>query len=93
MLRKSATAAPKLRCKAGEARDLIGFAVELADKYLSTTNEIDIAVKQCAFWLQACYSCLSRATHTSDELQSASRRFTSMYIALSVKVGSAFLWR
>ncbi|CAE7242138.1 unnamed protein product [Symbiodinium sp. KB8] len=52
---------PKLRAKAGEARALVGAAMELATKYLSLANPAEEAMFRGTEALQSMYACLSTA--------------------------------
>ena len=86
MLRKKATAPPKLRAKAAEARGLISFAAELAIDLLSTADPVDLALKEAVLQLKQCYECLSRAAPIGDRLKLAARKFAANYIAVSLAV-------
>ncbi|CAE7889909.1 DCL3B [Symbiodinium microadriaticum] len=52
---------PKLRAKAGEARALVGAALELATKYSSPANPAEEAMLHGTEALQSMYACLSTA--------------------------------
>ena len=56
---------PKLRAKAGEARALVGAALELATKYLSPANPAGVAQKLCSPCMPV--SALQLGTRTSSE--------------------------
>ena len=59
MIQASASASPKLRAKAAEARLLVPFLVEHAEKMLGD-SEFDQTVKRAARELSTSYSCLSK---------------------------------
>ena len=68
MLRKKATAAPKLRASAAAARYLVKFAAAETAK-LSDAEPLHAAVKQAAVYLQNCYASLSAEHFDAAELQ------------------------
>ena len=59
MLRKQKAKFPKLRAKAGEARDLIAFAKEISE-VCSAADAFEEAIKRTVHHLKNCYDCLSR---------------------------------
>ena len=82
---------PKLRAKAAEARYLVPFFVEHADKMLGD-SELERTVKEAARALASCYSCLSKDNFDPNTLRDASRRFSILTTALS-KVATPPAWR
>ena len=82
MLKKEKAKAPKLRAKAGEARDLVGFAKETADILLGTSDE-HAAAKSAASSLLDCYTLLSTDSFNRQQLQAASTKFALQLTGLS----------
>ena len=66
---------PKLRAKAGEARALVGAALDLATKYLSPANPADEAMLRGTEALQSMYACLSTAAWDKDVFRVSSQKF------------------
>ena len=65
----------KLRAKAGEARALVGAALELATKYLSPANPAEEAMLRGTEALQSMYACLSTAAWDKDVFRASSQKF------------------
>ena len=63
---------PKLRAKAGEARALVGAALELATKYSSPANPAEEAMLHGTEALQSMYACLSTAAWDKDVFRASS---------------------
>ena len=82
MLNKSNGKFPKLRAKAGEARDLVLFAKETADELLGNSTE-HVAAKSCASSLLECYQCLSEDTFESRKFSAATTKYALQYVGLS----------
>ena len=93
MIRKSAASPPKLRAKAGEARALVPFAVELADAFLDDNNPLELSAKQAAKHLKACYDCLHGDRYDSQVMAAHSRKFCSLWVALDAATPSSVSWR
>ena len=73
---------PKLRAKAGEARALVGAALELATKYLSPANPAEEAMLRGTEALQSMYACLSMSQHCSLGQGRLQRVFSEISIIL-----------
>ena len=82
MVQKKASASPKLRAKAAEARALITFAREITAEYLDPTDPFESTVQHAARLLEACYSNLSPETFEHAHLQDSARKFCLQYVAL-----------
>ena len=81
MLQKKAGGAPKLRAKAGEARDLVPVAKILADSYLAETG-IEGAARAAAMHLSGCYNSLSSDMFDRQNMQEHGRAFVLQCVAL-----------
>src|SRR5689334_13104100 len=53
-------AAPKLRCKAAEARALVPYAAQATERLLNPLVPLELAVRQAAAHLLGCYNNLAR---------------------------------
>ena len=73
---------PKLRAKAGEARALVGAALELATKYLSPANPAEEAMLRGTEALQSMYACLSTAAWDKDVCRVSSQKFLLFWESL-----------
>jgi hypothetical protein len=82
---------PKLRAKAAEARFLVPFAKEAAERLLAqeargllpqVAHVQEATARQAACHLAACYDCLSQATYSPEALRENSRKFALLYVAL-----------
>ena len=96
MIRKAATKSPKLRSKAGEARDLVDWASAAADKYLQGfgSSSEEEACRLAAKHFQSCYHCLSTARFESGTLRFHAVQFLKLYVALEAAVGEeSCRWR
>ena len=93
MLRKSATAAPKLRSRAGEARGLVPVVRELASTLLLDTDPIDQTVKEAAVLLDKCYAMLSAAQFNHVTLKESCRKFCLLYVSLESHFGDGHSWK
>ena len=89
MIRKAANKSPKLRSKAGEARDLIDWAAAAVDKFLQGygSSSEEEACRLAAKQIQACYQCLSRENFDSSTLRHHAHQFLGLYTALESTVG------
>ena len=92
MIRKAPNTTPKLRARGAEARGLIPFAEEMANRFLSEDIPAEATARECAKLLNSCYSCLSRSTFDASILQESCRRFCLLYVALE-QVHSGKAWR
>ena len=86
MLRKkskksSKMSSPKLRASAGEARALVPWGQEIAEKMLDAKN--------AAKCLNHCYSFLSRETFDQDQLAQQCRQFCILYASLAEHFSNA----
>ena len=81
MLRKQKAKFPKLRAKAGEARDLIAFAKEISEVYLAA-DAFEEAIKHTAHHLKNCYDCLSRDGWSPQVFLRASKKFGTLLVEL-----------
>lgn len=73
----------KLRAKAGEARHLVPFALELVTKFaVDGTPPEYKAAKHCLKSLNDCYCCLSDENYDANKLANAAREFALQYSAL-----------
>ena len=95
MIRKSASASPKLRASASEARALVGFAVQEARASLDPEDPIQEAAIQAAVRLAACYQQLSRDSFSQQQLEEDSTAFCLLYGALEANAVAQDLnlWR
>ena len=89
MIRKAANKSPKLRSKAGEARDLIDWAAAAVDKFLQgyDSSSEEEACRLAAKQIQACYQCLSRENFDSSTLRHHAHQFLGLYTAMESAVG------
>lgn len=81
MLRKEKAKYPKLRAKAGEARDLVLFAKIAARELLGDTTEHACA-RECATALLDCYSCLSTTGFDGERFAQVATTFGLQYTGL-----------
>ena len=72
---------PKLRAKAAEARALVPFGLELANKYLTSTEE-ENTVRLAMQHLFNCYEMLSPTTFCAERMAFQSKQFCLLYCAL-----------
>ncbi|CAE7546111.1 Lztr1 [Symbiodinium sp. CCMP2592] len=73
---------PKLRAKEGEARALVGAAMELATKYLSPAKPAEQAMLHGTEALQSIYACLSTAAWDKEVFRVSSQRFLLLWGSL-----------
>ncbi|CAE7262925.1 unnamed protein product, partial [Symbiodinium sp. CCMP2592] len=73
---------PKLRAKAGEARALVGAAMELATKYLSPAKPAEQAMLHGTEALQSIYACLSTAAWDKEVFRVSSQKFLLLWGSL-----------
>ena len=66
---------PKLRAKAGEARNLVPCMIELANKYLDMSKEHEATMFRACKALQAIYNGLSTATWDVHRFQENMQKF------------------
>lgn len=92
MLRKSATAAPKLRSRAGETRGLVPVARELASLLLQGNDPVDQAVREAAVLLDQCYAMLSAPLFDHEILKQSCRRFCLLYVSLENHMADGHSW-
>ena len=93
MIKKNSTSSPKLRCKAGEARGLIGWISEACAKFLTRNTPEHRAATDAGGYLQECYSCLSVAHFDRDKLAGACRKFLILYASLATLYTDQSVWR
>lgn len=84
---------PKLRGKAGEVRDLVKFAEELAHNHLSRDDQFELTVRQATTELVQMYAALSRDTESSNTMRDHCRKFCVLYSALECRSPDKKLWR
>ncbi|CAE7543551.1 unnamed protein product [Symbiodinium sp. CCMP2592] len=73
---------PKLKAKAGEARALVGAAMELATKYLSPAKPAEQAMLHGTEALQSIYACLSTAAWDKEVFRVSSQKFLLLWGSL-----------
>ncbi|CAE7838507.1 unnamed protein product [Symbiodinium sp. CCMP2592] len=73
---------PKLRAKAGEARALVGAAMELATKYLSPAKPAEQTMLHGTEALQSIYACLSTAAWDKEVFRISSQKFLLLWGSL-----------
>ena len=71
---------PKLRAKAGEARELVPFSMLLIEALKE--NDIEQSMYQCAFHFNQCYTLLSNASFDAVALRDHGASFSALYVAL-----------
>ena len=71
---------PKLRCKAGEARDLIPWLKALAEEFFDVADPYEGAIIALSRELSSCYSCLY--AFDPEKLKQSARRFAALYVQL-----------
>ena len=71
---------PKLRAKAGEARELVPFSLLLIEALKE--NDIEQSMYQCAFHFNQCYTLLSNASSDAVALSDHGASFSALYVAL-----------
>ena len=82
MIWKQPCAYARLRAKAGEARDLIDFAVEVTNELFDHTQPAAATAAAAALQLQVCYQQLSKEAFHRELLEQAALRFALLYVAL-----------
>ena len=75
---------PCLSCKAAEARFLVPYAKQSADKLLGNTPE-ELTIKEMASELFSCYDCLSKSTYNKELLATSCRRFYVLAVAMEAR--------
>jgi hypothetical protein len=75
---------PCLSCKAAEARFLVPYAKQSADKLLGNTPE-ELTIKEMASELFSCYDCLSKSTYNKELLATSCRRFCVLAVAMEAR--------
>lgn len=85
MIKKTKAKKPKLRAKAGEARDLVPFAKQLADELFSSVDASaeQQAARVCAAELANAYSLLRTAHFDAREMSKVCNKFALQYAALN----------
>jgi hypothetical protein len=81
---------PVLSCKAAQARFLVPYAKESADRMLGDTPE-ELTITGMATELLGCYDCLRRSSYSQDLLAQSSRRFCVLAVAMEARSRSK-LW-
>lgn len=84
---------PKLRGRAGEVRTLVPFGKRLAEDLLSDADQTELAAKECAKHLLACYDMLSSANFNPQVLQLHCKKFCLLYTTLESLAASPLLWK
>jgi hypothetical protein len=83
---------PKLRGKAAEVRGIMKFCLQQAEQMCDEADPTDETVLHAARHLHACYAHLSAGQFDAEHLKLHSRKFCSLYVALSDMHGPD-LWR
>ena len=84
--------APKLKAKAAEARFLVPYALEAANRLLDATDPVESTIRQCALHLHLCYECLSQEQYDANALKEHCRRYCLLAVALE-QHGPEGRWR
>ena len=93
MIQKTSATPPKLRGKAAEVRGAVPFVKAVAERYLTSDDEVERAARRIAQELAAMYECLSsQQAFAADLLAQRSRRVCSLWVALE-RVSPAPRWR
>jgi hypothetical protein len=82
---------PVLNCKAAQARFLVPYAKQSADRLLQGDSPEELTIKQMATELLGCYNCLSQSTYTKELLADSCRRFCVLAVAMEARSDSK-LW-
>ncbi|CAE7411957.1 unnamed protein product [Symbiodinium sp. CCMP2592] len=80
---------PKLRAKAGEARDLIGFAKECAERHMGN-SDFERTVRQTAKHLHSCYEFLSERHWDAEKFHKTVNKFAALFVELSKFPGQTY---
>ena len=83
---------PTLRSKAGEARALVPYALQLAVSKLDANNELDKTILVCAQHLNACYENLSPEKFQAEHLKINCRKYCTLLVALESSVNDSSRW-
>ena len=83
MLQAAGKPYPKLRAKAGEARALVLFSLELTRDLLSNEDVFEHTLKLCAKVLNETYAQLSHDVFHPPTFSSKAREFALLYVALA----------
>ena len=84
---------PKLRGRGSEVRGLIGFGLEISERYLSSQDPVESTIKHAARMLSCIYNHLSRGSFDAPLLGVQARQFLGLYAALSGAHPDSLLWR
>lgn len=87
-----ATEPPKLRARAGEARGLVPYALQVCRQKLDPQSPIEHTILKMAEHLQACYANLSPAAFNADDLQLNCKKFCLLYAALEEMTNDRSKW-
>ena len=83
---------PSLRSRAGEARGLVPFALELGRKHLNAQDVMEGTILACCKHLDGCYQNLSPAVFTSESLKTHSRKLCALLVALEAMADDRSKW-
>ena len=83
---------PTLRSKAGEARALVPYALQLAVRKLDANSELEKTILACAQLLNACFENLSPAKFQAEHLKINCRKFCTLLVALVSSVNGSTKW-
>ena len=81
---------PKLRAKAAECRNMVGFGLQMAREYLSNDVPEEQAARVAMEHLHSCYCMLSPAVFNPDTMKHHSQLFCLQYVALEMFLPKLF---
>jgi hypothetical protein len=83
---------PSLRSKAGEARALVPYALELGRRVLDPNDVQEQTILAACQHLNDCYINLSPARFSAESLKTSSRKFCVLLVALEAAANDASKW-
>ena len=83
---------PSLRSRAGEARALVPYVLELGRKMLDPSDLHEQAILACCEHLNQCYANLSPTCFSSDSLKTNSRKFCLLLVSLEAAANDRSKW-
>ncbi len=83
---------PSLRSKAGEARALVPYALELGRKMLDAGDLHEQTILACCEHLNQCYANLSPASFCFESLKTHCRKFCMLLVSLESHANDASKW-
>lgn len=93
MIQKQSSKPPKLRAKAAEARALIPFGLDAAERWLVEPTPVNQAIRVAAKSLAECYSHLAPEVYDPAKLRMACRTFCLQYSALEAYHNHTCYWK